>query len=386
MPICFVCMPLIDDLKPLFEDAIKVEVHEALGEHWCCVKADDQRRPGMVTEKIVNGLLNADLVIAIVADTRAENSINPNVMYELGVAHCFRKPTLLIADTQHGLPFDLRAVETIQIEFSRYKDPYQRHAVILELRQVLRASLCTPETLGLDRRRVPVNPITAHLSGTRIFIEDLPWLRGYCAVLERELKAKTIWEITRDLFWPSEPTYFESIKLAIRSGKKHYFMIPESEEVLRKAETIRKQLQLDLPAPQIDELLRFVAIDRSHFALWPIPIVLYDADLATSRGGILCEPMMSEVGHDGIDEELRELFAAHIASGKTAESFLPFCAGLDWIKRKQEKTFDIALDGRVVDSLANAFAKIWNEKIRQEAMTLPSDQGQALLTTWQIRG
>jgi len=80
---CFVCMPLINQFMEIYNE-IEKEVKNILGGQWKCAKADDTRRPGMVTEKIVCALLNTDLVIAVVADPREANTINPNVMYELG--------------------------------------------------------------------------------------------------------------------------------------------------------------------------------------------------------------------------------------------------------------------------------------------------------------
>jgi hypothetical protein len=379
-------MPLIDDLRAIYYDAILPEVKDAFGNQCQCSKADDQRRPGMVTEKIVHSLLNADLIIAVVADPREGNSINPNVMYELGIAHSFRKPALLVADSSNGLPFDLRAVETIQLEFSRFRDESQRPAFLLELRRALRLSLKAPEVQDdIERKCIPRNPITTQLSGTQIFVEDLPWLWGYSEVFKREREAYSIWEITRDLFWGAEPLYFASIKAAIRDERKHYFMVPEDEGIRRKIEAIKNQLLRDqIAESEIDRLLHFVEIDPKYFLLWPISIVLYDADLATSRGGIICEPMTSEVGHDLVDSNFRRQFIDHVKSGGSLESF---DVDLDWIKRREETTFDIVLDSRIVDSLATSFAKIWNERILEDARKMADEQAQAaLLKNWQIRG
>jgi hypothetical protein len=383
MKSCFVCMPLIEELRPVFFEAILPEIKEAFGGNCKCTKADDVRQPGMVTEKFVHALLNADLVIAVIADTRNENSINPNVMYELGIAHSCRKPTLLIADSK--LPFDINAVEAIQLDFSRLQDQDQRPAFLLELRRALRTSLKTPEVgESLERRRIVRNPITTQLGGTHIFVDDLPWLWGYIDVLKREREAKSIWEITRDLFWPTEPLFFASIKAAIRDERRHYFMVPKDEEIQMKVDAIKNQLLQDLiPESEINRLLRFVEIDLQHFQLWPIAIVLYDADLITSRGGIICEPMTSQVGEDKIDKYICDKFIEHVRLGGSLDNFN---CELDWIKRREESTFDIALDKRVVGSLAAAFAKIWNERILEEARNMTDENAQsALLKNWQIR-
>jgi len=385
MKACFVLMPLIKELSAIYDDAIFPAVQDTFEGQCQCGKADDERRPGMVTEKIVLSMLNADFIIAVTADPRDANAINPNVMYELGIAHSFRKPTIVISDCTDAMPFDLRAVETIQLDFSHFRSAEQRPAFLAELRRTLKASLRTPEVLSDARRHIPRNPITTQLSGTRIFVEDLPWLQGYSDVLKRERQAQTIWEITRDLFWPSETLFFASIKSAIKGGRKHYFMVPAGEGIHRKAEAIKNQLRRDEVAEEdIEKLLYFVEIDPKYFVLWPISIVLYDADLATSRGGIICEPMTGEVGLDPIDGDIRQLFDEHVKAGGDLDTF---AVDFDWVERRREATFDIALDGRVVDALATSFAKLWNEKIAEEANKKTSKQEQtALLNTWLIGG
>jgi hypothetical protein len=381
MKSCFVCMPLIEDFRPVFFEAIFPEVRDAFGNLCECIKADDVRLPGMITEKVVHSLLNADFVIAIIADTRDGNLINPNVMYELGIAHSFRKPTLVISDAR--LPFDINAVEAIQLDFSRLRS--DRPAFLLELRKALKSSLRSVKTRAdLEPRRIPSNPVTSQLGGTQIFVEDLPWLWGYSEVLRRESEAHSIWEISRDLFWGAEPLFFATIKAAIRDERKHYFMVPEDEGIRLKIEAIRNQLLMDqIPESEIDRLLHFAEIDPKHFLLWPISIVLYDADLIVSRGGIICEPMTSQLGKDQIDVYIRNRFIEHVRLGGSLDTFN---YDLDWIKRREEATFDIALDSSVVDSLAAAFAKIWNERILEEARTMNDETAQsALLKNWLIR-
>jgi hypothetical protein len=38
---------------------------------------------------------------------------NPNVFYELGLAHAIGKPAILVAKTEEDIPFDLRHVRVI---------------------------------------------------------------------------------------------------------------------------------------------------------------------------------------------------------------------------------------------------------------------------------
>lgn len=377
---CFVCMPLIEELKDIFT-AIEDTIYRCLGKpQWDCVKADDTRRPGMVDEKIVYGLLNADLVIAVIADIR-ESPVNPNVMYELGIAHSFRKSTIVVADLKNGLPFDIQSVETIQIDFSN------RERRSEDLKSALQRSLRDSKVLDeLGKKRIPRNPITTQLIDAHIFIEDLPWVWGYSDVLRRERAAKTTWEITSDLFWPGEPLFFATIAEAFRLRKKHYFMVKNDPGILRKAENLKNELlERGFSKATIDDLIHFVAIDRKYFVLWPIAVVLYDANLPTRQGGIICEPMQSQVGNDPYDETVRDLFE-QIGEPDDLTVFERSLFELPWTSRKKEATFDISLDGRVVEKLATSFAEIWDEKIREEAETKIGDEKSTLLNNWLIGG
>jgi hypothetical protein len=376
---CFVCMPLIKEFQDVYS-AIAKEIQEALGGQWKCSRADETSQPGMAAEKVIRSLLNSHLVIAVVADLREANSINPNVMYELGIAHSFRKPTIVVADKENELPFDIRPMETIQIDFSSPTF----HA---DLQRLLQRALRSPQVVeNLEKRRIASNPITSQLKGTRIFVEDLPWLWGYCEVLKREREAEVVWEITRDLFWPREALFFESIKEAIRKRRKHYFMVENDEGVLHRVKAIKNELHREFPKADVTELLHFVAIDKNYFVLWPIAIVLYDADsVKKGRGGIICEPMQSQVGDDKYDAVIRDLFEQQDRAGDLV-AFEKSVLALDWTIRRQEATFDIALDDRVVDKLATSFVKIWNEKILEESQTKTGDERAALLNNWLIGG
>ena len=50
----------------------------------------------------MSGISDADLVVADLT------GLNANVMYEVGVAHALRKPTLVVTQEIDELPFDLR--------------------------------------------------------------------------------------------------------------------------------------------------------------------------------------------------------------------------------------------------------------------------------------
>ncbi|MEJ1384148.1 MAG: DNA-directed RNA polymerase subunit alpha C-terminal domain-containing protein [Candidatus Sedimenticola sp. (ex Thyasira tokunagai)] len=73
-------------------------------------RADDVYRPGTIVHDIWN-LTKASKII--VADLTGKN---PNVLYELGLAHALTKPVILLTESLEDIPFDLRALRIIEYD------------------------------------------------------------------------------------------------------------------------------------------------------------------------------------------------------------------------------------------------------------------------------
>ena len=56
---------------------------------------------GSITKDIIERLFSSDVVFADLTDS------NPNVMYELGVRHAFRKPSMMVKQKGAKIPFDI---------------------------------------------------------------------------------------------------------------------------------------------------------------------------------------------------------------------------------------------------------------------------------------
>ena len=99
--ILFILRPLAKELDPV-EDALKVVASETGLSGLASTGLPD----GNVVTEIVKAIYEADLLVADLTD------MNPNVFYELGVAHALNRSCLLIisehGDGLGGLPFDLR--------------------------------------------------------------------------------------------------------------------------------------------------------------------------------------------------------------------------------------------------------------------------------------
>lgn len=105
--ICFVIMPF-GDWNDDYYSSIYCPAIEAAGlePH----RADDLYRPSTIVHDIWDYTNKAKIVVADLTEK------NPNVLYELGLAHALAKPAILVAESIEDIPFDLRALRVIDYE------------------------------------------------------------------------------------------------------------------------------------------------------------------------------------------------------------------------------------------------------------------------------
>lgn len=70
-------------------------------------RADEVQAPGSITSRIVQAIVDADVCIADLTGR------NPNVMYEVAIAHAADKPVILLQQEPGGPPFDFTAERVI---------------------------------------------------------------------------------------------------------------------------------------------------------------------------------------------------------------------------------------------------------------------------------
>ncbi len=106
--LCFVLIPFRPPFFRIFEDVIKPAMEEV---GFKVVKADDIFEPGPVIEQIWEYINRAEIILADVTGR------NPNVFYELGIAHTLGKNVVIITQSENDVPFDLR-----HLRYFKYED------------------------------------------------------------------------------------------------------------------------------------------------------------------------------------------------------------------------------------------------------------------------
>jgi hypothetical protein len=104
--LCFLAMPTKDwlpDVKQAIEDA-------AAGRFECELSVDN-RAPGDIMNQVWQSIRRSEAVLADVTDK------NPNVFYEMGLAHALGKTTIIIKQKDAPpVPFDLRNYKYIEYD------------------------------------------------------------------------------------------------------------------------------------------------------------------------------------------------------------------------------------------------------------------------------
>lgn len=96
--LCFVLMPFKDDLKQVYWQAIKPACETA---GFIARRADELVGPFNIHRDIITHIFVSDVIIADLYGW------NPNVFYEMGVAHAIDNKTIMIIQEGNELPFDI---------------------------------------------------------------------------------------------------------------------------------------------------------------------------------------------------------------------------------------------------------------------------------------
>jgi len=104
----FVLTPFNDRYRAVYDNIQKIGNQIGLK----CLRGDEQYTQGDILRHVLKGIVKANIVVANI-DGR-----NPNVLYELGLAHAMDKGIILLSQTVADLPVDIKANRIIV-----YEDP-----------------------------------------------------------------------------------------------------------------------------------------------------------------------------------------------------------------------------------------------------------------------
>ncbi len=108
-PDVFVIMPFRAELNPVYEDHIRrVCAQRALSVE----RADDFFTTHAVMADVWTSIQQAKVLIADCTDR------NPNVFYEIGLAHALGRPVILVSQSAKDIPFDLGHLRYIEYAFT----------------------------------------------------------------------------------------------------------------------------------------------------------------------------------------------------------------------------------------------------------------------------
>jgi len=111
---CFVAMPFLPELNYFF---LYLQQYLESQYDLCVERGDAQVSTTPLMDKVKAQILKADLIIGDVTGN------NPNVLYEVGIAHAIDKPVLLLTQNDpEKAPIDIRHCEFIQYHLAQHEE------------------------------------------------------------------------------------------------------------------------------------------------------------------------------------------------------------------------------------------------------------------------
>lgn len=131
---CFVMMPFANPLGGYYEKVYAPAIEKAGLKP---VRADDSIfGAGKIIDQIWSGISAAKVLVAELT------SKNPNVFYELGLAHALKKPVVLVSSNEGDVPFDLRHIRVIYYDVS---DPFWGAKLVEKVAENILSAIQNPE-------------------------------------------------------------------------------------------------------------------------------------------------------------------------------------------------------------------------------------------------
>ena len=137
---CFVVMPFADPIGGYYETIYQPAIERAKLKP---NRADaDIYGTGKIIDQIWRGINSARVLVAELTGR------NPNVLYELGLAHALKKPVVLVSSNKDDVPFDVQHVRVIYYDRN---DPFWGQKLIEKVAENILSALQDPKDAILFR-------------------------------------------------------------------------------------------------------------------------------------------------------------------------------------------------------------------------------------------
>ena len=131
---CFVMMPFANPIGGYYSAIYEPAIRKA---GLSPVRADaDIFGTGKIIDQIWRGINSAKVLVAELTDR------NPNVFYELGLAHALDKPVVLVCSNENDVPFDLQHIRVIYYDMT---DPFWGNKLIEKIAENVISAIRNPE-------------------------------------------------------------------------------------------------------------------------------------------------------------------------------------------------------------------------------------------------
>ncbi len=137
---CFVVQPFAEPLGTYYEKIYKPAIEKA---GLRPVRADaDIFGTGKIIDQVWRGIVNAKVLVAELTGR------NPNVFYELGLAHALEKPVVLVSSNEDDVPFDLQHIRVIYYDTN---DPFWGNKLLDKVAENIVSAIKNPEEAVFKR-------------------------------------------------------------------------------------------------------------------------------------------------------------------------------------------------------------------------------------------
>lgn len=334
---CYVLMPF----KAEFDIVYKIIEKAARESNMNCWRADKKEDLGLITQSIIRDILVTDVIVADIS------TFNPNVLYELGVAHVLCKPTIILSqelESTGDLPFDISHMNAIPYALPEKKN----NKLANQLKNNIKKQF--------NLNKINHNPVSITLNAERLNLANhfkYNFLWGYEKTLKESIKALEAWVISSKLYWERLDglIYKEIIENRILTGKRiELVMLPDNKENRHRKEAfINRYITTH---PKIEDHFRILFIDDDLlFYFLSTEITIYDANTPNMRG-IILEPMAFE----GVDAENDLEIAKAIINSNNVDKIY---------YNLRENTFDIAIPKIALDQIAVNYKVVWNAQCKR---------------------